>query len=86
MAHEGALLPGADSGEPFYENRFTCIPDSVPYRPPRKTRKAQMLGSQTAVVVGPRARRSTPTGAASRCSSTGTARASGTKTARAGSA
>ncbi|MCW5980953.1 MAG: type VI secretion system tip protein VgrG [Bryobacteraceae bacterium] len=53
-AHEGAFLPGADSGEPFYENQFTCIPDSVPYRPPRKTERAQMLGSQTAVVVGPK--------------------------------
>lgn len=53
-AQEGAFLPGADSSEPFYENEFTCIPDDVQYRPPRKTRPARMRGSQTAVVVGPK--------------------------------
>ena len=53
-AHEGAFLPGADSGEPTYENKFTCIPDDVHYRPPRRTKKSQMLGGQTAWVVGPK--------------------------------
>ncbi len=52
-ASEGAFLPGADSDEPFYENKFTCMPVKVPYRPTRKTERPLMLGSQTAVVVGP---------------------------------
>jgi type VI secretion system secreted protein VgrG len=35
-----------------YSNTFTCIPESVPYTPPRTTRKPRMHGPQTAVVVG----------------------------------
>jgi type VI secretion system secreted protein VgrG len=35
-----------------YTNNFTCIPHSVPFRPPRLTRKPVVAGSQTAVVVG----------------------------------
>jgi type VI secretion system secreted protein VgrG len=37
-----------------YSNSFTCIPDSVAYRPPRITPKPIVQGPQTAVVVGPR--------------------------------
>jgi type VI secretion system secreted protein VgrG len=36
-----------------YANTFTCIPASIPYRPPRVTPKARVEGPQTAVVVGP---------------------------------
>ncbi len=36
-----------------YENRFTCIPFAVPYRPLRSTPKPVVQGTQTAVVVGP---------------------------------
>ena len=36
-----------------YENHFTCIPDSVLFRPPRTTPKPLVHGPQTAVVVGP---------------------------------
>ena len=36
-----------------YSNAFTCIPDSVPFRPARRTPKARVDGTQTAVVVGP---------------------------------
>ena len=36
-----------------YRNRFTCIPDSVLYRPPQKTPKPRAPGPQTAFVVGP---------------------------------
>jgi type VI secretion system secreted protein VgrG len=36
-----------------YENFFRAIPKSVPYRPPLRTLKPTVLGSQTAVVVGP---------------------------------
>jgi type VI secretion system secreted protein VgrG len=35
-----------------YSNSFTCIPDSVPFTPPRVTPKPRMHGPQTAVVVG----------------------------------
>jgi type VI secretion system secreted protein VgrG len=35
-----------------YTNQFTCIPKSVPYRPPRITPKPFVQGPQTAVVVG----------------------------------
>jgi type VI secretion system secreted protein VgrG len=36
-----------------YANTFTCIPDSVPFRPRRVAQKPLIMGSQTAVVVGP---------------------------------
>jgi type VI secretion system secreted protein VgrG len=36
-----------------YSNSFTCIPFSLPFRPARKTPKAMVGGTQTAVVVGP---------------------------------
>ena len=36
-----------------YRNEFTCIPDSVIYRPPRMTHKPYVRGVQTAVVTGP---------------------------------
>lgn len=39
--------------EEEYENRFTCLPKSVLFRPRRITPKAIVRGSQTAVVVGP---------------------------------
>jgi type VI secretion system secreted protein VgrG len=36
-----------------YENRFTCIPYAVPYRPPRDTPRARVGGVHSAVVTGP---------------------------------
>jgi type VI secretion system secreted protein VgrG len=39
--------------ESSYLNEFTCIPESVQYRPPRVTPKARVKGVQTALVVGP---------------------------------
>jgi len=36
-----------------YQNRFELIPYATPYRPPRITPKGRVLGSHTAVVVGP---------------------------------
>jgi type VI secretion system secreted protein VgrG len=36
-----------------YRNEFTCIPATVPYRPPRVTPRPTMRGVQTATVVGP---------------------------------
>lgn len=35
-----------------YENEFVAIPHEVPYRPPRKTPRPVVEGTQTAVVVG----------------------------------
>ena len=49
----GSYLTG-DAAKPIdYTNRFTAIPDSVAFRPPRLTPKPLVHGSQTAVVVGP---------------------------------
>jgi type VI secretion system secreted protein VgrG len=43
-----------DAGEGTdYRNRFQCIPAAVPFRPRRRRAKPRVLGSQTAVVVGP---------------------------------
>ncbi len=36
-----------------YRNTFVCIPSTTPYRPPRRSRKPHIHGSQTALVVGP---------------------------------
>jgi type VI secretion system secreted protein VgrG len=41
-------------GETQYNNTFTCIPDSVVFRPARTTPKPLVSGLQTAVVVGPK--------------------------------
>ena len=49
LAHEGGGYSGED-----YSNTFTCIPDSVMFRPPRLTPKPIVQGIQTAVVVGPK--------------------------------
>ena len=48
MAYE----TGSGVGE-TYANRFTCIPDTVIFRPARTTPRPIVRGPQTAVVVGP---------------------------------
>jgi len=53
VAHlEGNYRSGATSAFE-YRNRFTCIPQAVPFRPPRVTSKPVVKGTQSAVVVGP---------------------------------
>jgi type VI secretion system secreted protein VgrG len=44
----------AGQGGEDYQNTFTCIPDSVNFRPARVTPRALVEGTQTAVVVGPK--------------------------------
>ena len=52
-AEEATFIGATDKGEATYQNLFTAIPYSVPYRPERKTDLSQMMGAQTARVVGP---------------------------------
>lgn len=52
VSHEAAEGYGSDSGH-RYKNVFECIPYGIPFRPPRVTPRPAMLGTQTAIVVGP---------------------------------
>jgi type VI secretion system secreted protein VgrG len=55
--HHVARMSGnyrtGDMDEIAYDNTFTCLPTSVPFRPQRVTPKPVIQGTQTAVVVGP---------------------------------
>jgi type VI secretion system secreted protein VgrG len=42
------------AGKQMYSNEFTCIPDSVTFRPERVTPRPGVWGPQPAVVVGPK--------------------------------
>ncbi len=42
-----------NASEAAYRNRFDCMPHEVPFRPRRMTPRPSVLGSQTAIVVGP---------------------------------
>ena len=53
MASAGQTYTSAGTfGGETYSNRFTCIPSSVTYRPPRVTPKPFVQGPQPALVVG----------------------------------
>jgi type VI secretion system secreted protein VgrG len=52
VVHEGSQ-PWEGESPVVYGNTFTCIPFSVPFRPPLKTHKPFIHGSQTAMVTGP---------------------------------
>ena len=45
---------GGTSGD-SYHNFFSCIPHTVPFRPPRNSDKPLIVSSQTAIVTGPTA-------------------------------
>jgi type VI secretion system secreted protein VgrG len=51
VADTYAMNSGSGGGE-SYSNEFTCIPETVPFRPARLTPKPFVQGPQTAVVVG----------------------------------
>jgi type VI secretion system secreted protein VgrG len=51
-ARNTSYTAGGPEGED-YRNSFTCIPDSVTFRPARSTPRPVVQGPQTAVVVGP---------------------------------
>ncbi len=50
---EGSYRSASGASDFQYENRFTCIPTALSYRPQRRTRKPVIAGAQTATVVGP---------------------------------
>jgi len=47
-------LDSGESGGDSYENRFSCIPHKIPYRPARKTARPLITGVQPAIVTGPK--------------------------------
>ena len=56
VEHDGRITTAYRSGEvtPFqYQNRFTCIPLALAFRPQRITPRPSIPGVQTATVVGP---------------------------------
>jgi len=52
FATAGDTYTAGASGAESYSNHLTCIPASVPYRPPRVTPKPFVQGPQPALVVG----------------------------------
>ena len=44
---------GPEESHCTYDNSFTCVPLSLPFRPPRRTPRPSIHGVQSAVVVGP---------------------------------
>ena len=57
VRHAGRLPAQYRAGDPgeshSYDNQFTCIPFTLPFRPRRLIPKPFVQGTQTAVVVGP---------------------------------
>ena len=53
VARNDSFVSGEDKIEFDYNNSFTCIPDTVTFRPPRNTSKPVVHGLQSAIVTGP---------------------------------
>lgn len=49
----GSYMTGEGEPDLDYKNTFTCVPDSITFRPARTTPKPIVHGAQTAVIVGP---------------------------------
>ena len=47
------FVSGASASGLYYSNSFTCIPLSLPYRPPNRAQKPFIAGVQNALVTGP---------------------------------
>jgi type VI secretion system secreted protein VgrG len=53
--HQAQVLDEESPGGDFsYSNSFSCISESIPFRPRRSTSRPHVRGVQTAVVVGPK--------------------------------
>ncbi|HTZ58673.1 MAG TPA: type VI secretion system tip protein TssI/VgrG [Acidobacteriaceae bacterium] len=52
IASAAGTYRGSGDGNDSYSNHFTCIPETVPFRPARLTPKPFVQGPQTAVVIG----------------------------------
>ncbi|HYI00706.1 type VI secretion system tip protein TssI/VgrG, partial [Hyalangium sp.] len=51
--HQPDTLGNAETLGGVYHNDFQCLPEAVPFRPPRVTPRPHIPGLQTATVVGP---------------------------------
>jgi len=52
VEHRGVAPESGREGAPVYENRFRCVPASVPFRPTRPARLVRHV-QESAIVVGP---------------------------------
>jgi type VI secretion system secreted protein VgrG len=53
VQHYGNAGESSSDRQSSYNNRFHCIPSTVPFRAARRTQKPIVQGPQTAIVVGP---------------------------------
>jgi type VI secretion system secreted protein VgrG len=52
IEHRGSVPEVVGQGAPIYENRFECVPEAVPFRPPPLLAARRRQTSETATVVG----------------------------------